>query len=213
MAFNSGFLRHASRALLAGACVLGVAAARIQSPSKMPGYSETGADAERRVEAAAIALPSAESAGVYARALSREPHMSGTPAQARTRDYVIERMRSWGLETSVRAYQVWMPHPTSVRVWRVSPDARELSLAEGPISVDSTSALPEVPAINGYEVCRRARAQPWGGDATFIALTGWGQEEDRRRTQEAGFDSHLVKPVEFGALVTQLNALGAMRKA
>ena len=70
-----------------------------------------------------------------------------------------------------------------------------------------------LPAINGYEVCRRARAQPWGGDATFIALTGWGQEEDRRRTQEAGFDSHLVKPVEFGALIAQLNALGAMRKA
>jgi N-acetylated-alpha-linked acidic dipeptidase len=170
MAFNSGFLRHASRALLAGACVLGVAAARIQSPSKMPGYSETGADAERRVEAAAIALPSAESAGVYARALSREPHMSGTPAQARTRDYVIERMRSWGLETSVRAYQVWMPHPTSVRVWRVSPDARELSLAEGPISVDSTSALPEVPAINGYG---------GGGDVTGeVVYVNYGLIED-----------------------------------
>src|SRR5512133_2994740 len=105
---------HASRVLLGGACVFGVAAAGIQSPGKMPGYSATGTEAERRVEAAAIGLPSAESAGVVARALSREPHMSGTPAQARTRDYVIERMRSWGLETSVRAYQVWMPHPTSV---------------------------------------------------------------------------------------------------
>ena len=70
-----------------------------------------------------------------------------------------------------------------------------------------------LPGISGYDVCRRARAHPWGGDVAFIALTGWGQEEDRRRTQEAGFDSHLVKPVEFGALVTQLNALGAMRKA
>ena len=70
-----------------------------------------------------------------------------------------------------------------------------------------------LPGLTGYEVCRRARAQPWGGDITFIALTGWGQEEDRRRTQEAGFDSHLVKPVEFAALVAQLNSLGAMRKA
>jgi CheY-like chemotaxis protein len=70
-----------------------------------------------------------------------------------------------------------------------------------------------LPGISGHEVCRRARAQPWGGDITFIALTGWGQEEDRRRTQEAGFDGHLVKPVEFAALMAQLNSLGAMRKA
>ena len=69
-----------------------------------------------------------------------------------------------------------------------------------------------LPGVSGYEVCRRARAQPWGSDITFIALTGWGQTEDRRRTQEAGFDSHLVKPVEFAALVAQLDSLGAMRK-
>jgi len=70
-----------------------------------------------------------------------------------------------------------------------------------------------LPGVSGYEVCRRARARPWGSDITFIALTGWGQAEDRRRTQEAGFDGHLVKPVEFGALIAQLNSLGAMRKA
>ena len=70
-----------------------------------------------------------------------------------------------------------------------------------------------LPGASGYEVCRKARAQPWGSDVTFIALTGCGQAEDRRRTQEAGFDGHLVKPVEFGALVAQLDRLGAMRKA
>jgi CheY-like chemotaxis protein len=70
-----------------------------------------------------------------------------------------------------------------------------------------------LPGVSGYEVCRRARAQPWSNDITFIALTGWGQAEDRRRTQEAGFDSHLVKPVEFGSLIAQLDSLGAMRKA
>jgi len=59
MTINSGFLMHASRVLLFGACVVGVAAARVQSPSGMPGYAAPGAEAERRVEAAAIALPSA----------------------------------------------------------------------------------------------------------------------------------------------------------
>jgi len=71
----------------------------------------------------------------------------------------------------------------------------------------------ELPGFSGYEVCRRARAQPWGSDMTLIALTGWGQEEDRRRTQDAGFDGHLVKPVEYAALVAQLDALGVTRKA
>ena len=53
-----------------------------------------------------------------------------------------------------------------------------------------------LPKLNGYEACRRIREQPWGKDMVLIALTGWGQEEDRRRSQEAGFDHHMVKPVD-----------------
>lgn len=116
----------------------------------MPGYSATGAATERRLESDAVALPSPANAAAHARLLSREPHMAGTPAQARTRDYVIAQMRSWGLDTQVRAYDVWMPHPTTIRVWRASPSPRELTLAEGPVSGDSSSSLPEVPAVNGY---------------------------------------------------------------
>jgi PAS domain S-box-containing protein len=57
-----------------------------------------------------------------------------------------------------------------------------------------------MPGMNGYEVARRARELPVCKDTVFIALTGWGQEEDRRRTREAGFDHHLLKPVNLGAL-------------
>ena len=53
-----------------------------------------------------------------------------------------------------------------------------------------------MPFANGYEVARKIRSQPWGRDMVLIALTGWGQEADRRRSQEAGFDSHLTKPVD-----------------
>src|SRR5687768_12051065 len=136
--------------LLGSAVMIGVGARTIQNPQPMPGYNAASAAAQRGIERDAVALPSPTSAAEHARALSREPHMAGTPAQARTRDYVIERMRAWGLETEVRAYEVWMPHPTSVRVWRVAPDARELTLAEGPVPGDSSSMLPEVPPINGY---------------------------------------------------------------
>jgi PAS domain S-box-containing protein len=57
-----------------------------------------------------------------------------------------------------------------------------------------------MPGMDGYEVARRARVLPHCRHTIFIALTGWGQEEDRRRTREAGFDHHLVKPVNVGTL-------------
>jgi PAS domain S-box-containing protein len=57
-----------------------------------------------------------------------------------------------------------------------------------------------LPKLNGYEACRRIRAQPWSRGMVIVALTGWGQEEDRRRSHEAGFDHHLVKPVDVGIL-------------
>src|SRR5262249_19233683 len=52
-----------------------------------------------------------------------------------------------------------------------------------------------MPQANGYEVARRIRDQPWGRRIYLVALTGWGQDGDRRRAAEAGFDAHLVKPV------------------
>jgi PAS domain S-box-containing protein len=58
-----------------------------------------------------------------------------------------------------------------------------------------------LPRLDGYEVCRRVRQQPWGKDIIIIALTGWGQEDDRRKSAEAGFNSHLVKPVDYGKLM------------
>jgi CheY-like chemotaxis protein len=61
-----------------------------------------------------------------------------------------------------------------------------------------------MPKINGYEVCRRIRAAPWGAGMTLIAQTGWGGDEDRRRTTEAGFDHHVIKPVDPEALLALL---------
>jgi CheY-like chemotaxis protein/two-component sensor histidine kinase len=61
-----------------------------------------------------------------------------------------------------------------------------------------------LPKLNGYDVCRRVRHQPWGENMTLVALTGWGQAEDRRQSKEAGFDHHLVKPVDFPMLLSLL---------
>ncbi len=53
-----------------------------------------------------------------------------------------------------------------------------------------------MPKMNGYEACRRIRDHAWGAQMTLIAVTGWGQEDDRRKSTAAGFDGHLVKPVD-----------------
>jgi CheY-like chemotaxis protein len=63
-----------------------------------------------------------------------------------------------------------------------------------------------MPRLNGYDAARRIREQPWGREVLLIAMTGWGQEEDRRRARAAGFDHHLVKPVDFAHLQRLLHA-------
>jgi PAS domain S-box-containing protein len=64
-----------------------------------------------------------------------------------------------------------------------------------------------LPVLNGHDVCRYIRQQPWGESMILIALTGWGQDEDRRRSHEAGFDGHLVKPVDHTQLLALLASL------
>lgn len=91
------------------------------------------------------------------------------------------------------------------------------SAANGALALESAELhKPEVvlldigmPKLDGYEVARRIRAQPWGERITLVALTGWGQDSDRRRSGEAGFDSHLVKPLDLDKLTELLNRLPA----
>jgi PAS domain S-box-containing protein len=64
-----------------------------------------------------------------------------------------------------------------------------------------------LPEMNGYDACREIRSQPWGKEVVVIALTGWGQDEDRRKSQDAGFNAHLVKPVDYAALLKLLAGL------
>jgi DNA-binding response OmpR family regulator len=54
----------------------------------------------------------------------------------------------------------------------------------------------QMPKLNGYEVCRMIREQPWGRQMFLIAVTGWGEEETGNRVSEAGFDHQITKPVD-----------------
>ena len=68
-----------------------------------------------------------------------------------------------------------------------------------------------LPKLNGFETCRRIRQQSSEKEPLIIAQTGWGQDEDRQRTREAGFDYHLVKPVDPIALMKMLAGLQQAR--
>ena len=92
-----------------------------------------------------------------------------------------------------------------------------LAVHDGTEAVEAAARFrPEVvlmdvgmPRLNGYEATRRLREQPWGRDMVIIALTGWGQASDRARSQDAGCDGHLVKPIKL----SELEALLALAEA
>ncbi len=61
--------------------------------------------------------------------------------------------------------------------------------------------------MNGYEVAQSIRREPWGKHIVLIAVTGWGQDEDKRKSEMAGFDRHMIKPVDPQSLMKLLAEL------
>ncbi len=118
-------------------------------PMPTPGFSPAAAATQRRVEQDAIQGPQPTRARTHSAALSKEPHIAGTPAQKRTADYVIAQMKAMGLETELRSYDVWLPHATSVTVTRMGRDTLTLNLAEPPIAGDRVTAMPQYLTVNG----------------------------------------------------------------
>jgi PAS domain S-box-containing protein len=97
----------------------------------------------------------------------------------------------------------------------LAPICSDIHLAyDGAEAVESADTLrPDVilmdiglPKFNGFEACRQIRQRPWAKAVVMIAITGWGQDGDRRKSTEAGFDFHLVKPVQRSALVKLLGS-------
>jgi CheY-like chemotaxis protein len=97
-------------------------------------------------------------------------------------------------------------HGHDVRVVHDGMAAYEAAMEERP---DIAFFDIGMPALNGYELARRLRSEPGGSDLTLVAITGWGQESDRERARQAGFDHHLVKPVEFARVLELLSERAA----
>jgi len=93
---------------------------------------------------------------------------------------------SLSLMLELTGYETWIAHDGLEAVQTAMthhPDAALLDIG--------------MPKVNGYEAARRIREQPWGKRMLLIAITGWGQEDDKKRALEAGFDHHVTKPVHL----------------
>ncbi len=141
-----------------------------------------------------VRLPAAETPEGRASAGKGEIHgASGKPARVLVVDDNVDTARSIARLLRLLGHNVEIAH-------------------DGPTAIEAARAFrPEVllldiglPAMDGYEVARRLRAEDCGKEARIIAITGYGQEEDRMRSRDAGFDHHLIKPVDFSSLVTLL---------
>ena len=95
----------------------------------------------------------------------------------------------------------------------VAHDGLEAVTAAERIRPDAVLLDIGLPRLDGYGACRRIRAQSWGRDLLLVALTGWGQDEDRQESRDAGFDAHLVKPVDDEVLLKLLASLPSGTRA
>ncbi len=163
--------------LAASLLVAGTASA--QSSAAIVGFTSSDAVRERARETKAAALASPANADSLSRQLSMEPHMAGTPAQARTRDIFANELRKYGISPEIRTYSIYMPHPTSVHLYRVAPNPIELELAEGTVAEDTTSfSYPQLLTFNGYGAA---------GDATGdVIYVNYGLVEDYKTLDSLG---------------------------
>ena len=128
------------------------------------------------------------------RMIERESDAAQAPASSERRRVLIADDNSDAAESLALMLQL---NGHDVRTGRDGVEA--VSIAE---SFHPHVAVLDIgmPRMNGYDAARAIRAQPGGGDVVLVALTGWGQDEDKRRAEESGFDHHLTKPVDAGQL-------------
>ncbi|MHB1556682.1 MAG: hybrid sensor histidine kinase/response regulator, partial [Isosphaeraceae bacterium] len=165
-----------------------------------------------RVEASSPGIGRGSTFTVHLPALpAREPAANGTPTPGRPRSgrrrvLIVDDNRdgaaSLGMMLSLHGHDTRTAHD--------GPEAIELAEAFRPDLMLLDIGLPR---MSGYDVCRRIRGEPWGRSIVIVAVTGWGQDEDRRRSQEVGFDQHLLKPIEFPALEKLLASLSPSSSA
>jgi CheY-like chemotaxis protein len=115
------------------------------------------------------------------------------PRQGRQRVLVVDD------NEDLREYLALMLQLSGHAVRTARDGVEALEVAEG-FRPDIIFLDLQMPRLDGYATCERLRQQPWGKDISIFAISGLGREEDRWRSEHAGFDAHLIKPVDPSAL-------------
>ncbi len=116
----------------------------------LTGFTPQGSAAERALEADAVARIAPAELDSFSYALTRRPHVAGSPEQAATRDWVLDHTRDWGLRSESKGYSVYLPWPTALSLEMIVPEHRAFELHAQALEGDPTSALPQFPWVNGY---------------------------------------------------------------
>src|SRR5437773_238148 len=154
-----------------------------------------------------LAIPDTASVRQMSKDLSAVPHMAGTPAQATTRDYVVERLKSWGVDAWSKEYTVYIPQPDTVAAWIIPgprAKAERLSLAE-------PGNGPQIPPFDGYfrgDVYPKGPMRPVAGIQRGSMMNGngdpttptWASVEGARRLPEDSLDIPRIPiiPMSYG---------------
>jgi CheY-like chemotaxis protein len=176
---------------------LGIGLTLVRTLVEMHGGTvEAKSDGRGRGSEFVVRLPI--EAGAEAAATAARP--AAAEVSAGSRVLVVDDNRdgaeSLALLLSVGGHEAHVAHDGLAAIEaarRLQPDALLLDIG--------------LPGLNGYEVCRRIRSEPWGSGIVLVAVTGWGQEEDLRRSRDAGSDTHMVKPVDPSRLMALLASL------
>ncbi len=142
-----------------------------------------------------VRLPIAREAESESSEAPSPPNRSGRCSRILVVDDSIDTARGMVRLLKLLGHEVAVAHD--------GPSAVELARGFGPAFILLDIGLP---GMNGYEVAETLRRDPGSKDAIIIGVSGYGRDEDRRRSEAAGFNHHLVKPVDFDALVSLLAA-------
>ncbi len=154
-----------------------------------------------------VRLPRKKNDGVAAAGHAQDAQVSERPMSTAARRILLADDNRDALETLARLLQL-----DGHEIHKAVDGVQALEAADR-VRPDLVLLDIGMPGMDGYEVARRIRSQPWGRAATLVALSGWGQESDRKRSREAGFDSHCIKPLDPQRLSMLLASLSMPRSA
>jgi signal transduction histidine kinase len=170
---------------------LGIGLALAKRLAEMHGGDvQAASDGPGRGSEFIVRLPRKKNDGVAAAAQALHPQASEPMMSTAARRILLADDNRDALETLARLLQLG-----GHEIHKAVDGVQALEAADR-VRPDLVLLDIGMPGMDGYEVARRIRSQPWGRSATLVALSGWGQESDRKRSREAGFDSHCIKPLD-----------------